>query len=245
MFGLKVINNQESVLVSDNSPVLVYSQRGQIVVQNTSVVDRPAVGTVVFATPVTQTLPPRVFIRFASGRHSSCSIYMTMNGSAGNWTGMTIRAGALGGSTLPRHVLDYVVCVYSLSNNLPSYGMVVFNADGVPVYRSDDRVVRFSKFTKSWTEQNSGSYHLNYLPSNITIDEDDFIEISQMNRGNANMNLFGGIDLMFTSMSILSNSVRTLRLVIQFTTQNRNGQRELGSTLFCIPICKFPITDYP
>ncbi|WP_152987217.1 hypothetical protein [Pseudomonas sp. TTU2014-080ASC] len=244
MFGFQALNDNSSVTISDQYPVLVYSQRGQIVVQNTSVVDREAVGVAMFATPIQQTAPPRLFLRFNSGRHDSCVIYLDMIGSAGNWTGFRVRSGAIGGNTLPRHVFDYVACRYSTPTAPTGYGIAVYNASGVPVYKSSDRVVKYTKFTKAWYRNGNGGMFLNLYPSGITIEDDDYIDTSPFNRGNAHMRID---DLQFTSMRMLSGGQRTLALVSQcsISISALGGPQEVGSTYFCLPICKFPISQYP
>jgi len=239
MFGFQAKNDQDSITISDQFPNLVYSERGQIVVQNTSVVDRPAVGSVTFTNPVTQVAPPSIFVRFNSGRHGSCTIYLQMNGTPGNWTGMTIRAAAIGGGTLPRHVLDYVVCRTTNTSPASGYGMAVYDSDGNPTYKSQDVHVKYSKFTKSWVGSVSG-FFIVLTPVNISIEEDDYIEVSSMNRGNANMYLD-----MYTSLDLLTRGVRECRLITQVSTVGAPYPMEANSTFFCMPICKFPQSVYP
>jgi hypothetical protein len=243
MFGFQAKNDQGSITISDQFPNLIYSERGQIVVQNTSVVDRPAVGSVTFTNPVTQAAPPIIFIRFNSGRHGSCTIYLQMNGTPGNWTGMTIRAAAIGGGTLPRHVLDYVVCRTANTSPASGYGMAVYDSNGNPTYKSQDVHVKYSKFTKSWTR--SGTEFFVILTANsISIEDDDYIEVSSMNRGNANMSLFP--NYMYSSLDLLTGGTRVCRLIIQNSvTQGSGGPMEANSTFFCMPICKFPQSVYP
>lgn len=239
MFGFQAINNAGSVTLNDQFPTLVFSERGQVVVQNTSVVDRPAVGSFSFITAKTNVAPPKIFVRFNSGRHSSCEIYIVMQGGPGNWTGAIVYAGAIGGGTLPRHVIDYVVCDVANQNVTSDYGMVIFNADGVITYKSEDAPVKYSKFTRFWTSTAINQFNFLYTPSGITIDSDDFMDVSSMNRGPSWMN---GANVSFTSMQIYSGGVRMLRLGIQIRTSG--GNISSAGFQFCIPVCKFPSDVY-
>lgn len=249
-FGFEATNNSGSVLLSDIYPTLVYSHRGQIIVENGSVVDRPAVGSVSFPSAIQQIVPPKIFIRFNSGRHNSCNVYLVMNGSPNNWTGFTMYAGAIGGGTLPRHVLDYVVC--KLTDNIPPvspYGMVIYDSTGKQTYKSEDRPVRYDRFTKSWslsvTNAGGGIYFTNLNPVGITIVTDDYIELSPMNRGNAHFTADGNNTGMYTSTQLLSGGTRVLQLVMQNSSSLYTQLSEVGNTFFCMPICKFPTSQYP
>lgn len=242
MFGFQATNELGSLTISDNFPNLVFQERGQIIVRNTSVTDRPAYGVSYFNQPVTQQSPPNIFIRFNSGNHETCNIYMSMLGSPGNWIGFAVWAGAIGGTTLPRHVLDYVLCKFTDSKPATGFGMVVYDSQGNQTYKSEDKSVKFSKFTKSWFRNDNGGEFVNIFPLGITIENDDYIDISSMNRGNVHMSLQR---TQFTSVRILSGGVRTLALVSQNTVSlGIGGPKQLASTNFCIPICKFPIEIY-
>lgn len=247
-FGFEALNNSDSITLSSDYPVLVYSHRGQIVVENTSVVDRPAVGSVGFPSPIQQPTPPKIFIRFNSGRHNSCNIYLVMNGSPNNWTGFTVYAGAIGGGTLPRHVLDYVVCKLTDQNQPTSpFGMVIYDADGNQTYKSEDRLVKYNKFTMAWSYvwiEGSFSSFSNLRPVGITIENDDYIELSSMNRSNAHLGISDSAG-MYLSVQILSGGVRQLVLVRQYSSLAIVRPQEVGNTFFCIPICKFPLSNYP
>lgn len=247
-FGFEARNDLGSVTLSDEYPTLVYSHRGQIIVENGSVVDRPAVGSVSFPFIIQQISPPKVFIRFNSGRHNSCNIYCVMNGSANNWTGFTIYAGALGGGTLPRHVLDYVVCKFTDSTPPTGFGMAIYDSTGKPTYKNQDRAVRYSKFTKSWslsTIISGGIYFANLTPSNITIELDDYIDISSMNRGNGHFTIQGNGTMQYSTAQILTGGTRVLILVQQNSSSLYSASLEVGNTFFCMPICKFPTSQYP
>lgn len=243
MFGFQAINDAGSITISDQYPNLVYSERGQIVVQNSSVVDRPAVGSVTFSKPVLQSAPPSVFVRFNSGRHSSCTIYLQMLGSPGNWTGMTIRAAAIGGGVLPRHVLDYVICKFTTPEEPTGFGLAVYDGNGAPTYKSQDAAVKYTKFTKSWSRSGTANFVI-LTPSGISIEIDDYIEISSINRGNAHQPLLQNYQ--YSSLDLLTDDIRVLRLITQNSIQiGVGGPTQVGSTFFCIPIAKFPISVYP
>lgn len=243
-FGFEAKNNFGDVTLSDEYPTLVYSHRGQIVVENNSVVDRPAVGSASFPSVITQQAPPKIFIRFNSGRHNSCNVYLAMNGSPGSWTGFTIYAGALGGGTLPRHVLDYVVCKLTDNNPATGFGMAIYDSTGKLTYKSADRPVKFTKFTKSWSASYPGGLFFNIVPVGITIEIDDYIEITSINRGNAHQGMRSNT-YMYSSLQILSGGTRTLFLTEQNSSTLLVRPLEVGNTFFCMPICKFPNSQYP
>lgn len=243
-FGFEAINDNNSVIISSDSRPLVYIGRGQVSLTN-SVVDRPAVGSTTFPTVTTQA-PPRIFVRLNSSRHASMNCYVYINGSPGNWTGFTMYAGAQGGGTLPLYVLDYTLCIPSggSGTSLTSgYGMVLYGEDGQEVFNNTQRIVRFGKFTKVWSYTinitSTATFH--NLNSNVSIDPDDYIDITYFNRG---IVLQQVVNAMFTSLILYSNSVRVLQMQTQAT--NRTDQiLDAGITYYCTPICKFPIDRYP
>lgn len=242
-FGFEAINDNSSVIVSSESRPLVYVSRGQVSITN-SVVDRPASGSAGFPAISTQA-PPRVFVRLNSSRHSSMACYITINGSPGNWTSFTIYAAAQGGGTLPLYVVDYVLCVPSggIGTDLTSgYGMVLYGEDGQAVFNHTQRIVKFSKFTKTWTYSKSGSnptFHT--LNSNVTIDLDDYIDITYFNRGTVLQQV---VNIMFTGLVLYSSSTRVLRMQTQ-ATNFTDEILDVGISNYCTPICKFPVAQYP
>lgn len=241
MFGLDVLNNANSTLISSNSRPMIFSERGFVSVTNSSVVDRPAYGSVVFSIPVLTQAPPCVFIRLDSSRHSSLSLYVIMTGVPFNWTGFIIVASAQGGGVLPLYVLEYVVTKNFDLGEATGYGLMLYNEYGVPIFRHDRKLVKYSKFTKKWTlTQTVPGYTFFTFSSNLTIDADDFIDVSSINRGIVHQAV---VNKMFTSLSIYEGSQRVLKLQTQSAAGASNPQN-IPAMNFCIPVCKFPSSVY-
>lgn len=242
-FGFEAVNNEESVIISSVSRPLIYHYRSQISASN-SVVDRPASGTASFPVVTTQA-PPRIFIRVNSTRHSSVSCYVTVNGSPGNWGSFSVFVAAQGGGTLPLYVFDFVVCLPSggsWTDVTEGYGMVIYSENGTPIFNHKQRIVKFSKFTKNWTYGKSGlnpSYHTLY--SNISIDIDDYIDVTYFNRG---VVLQQVVNVMFVGLVLMSSGTRVLWMQTQATNATDNIQ-DVAVSNYSTPICKFPTSRYP
>lgn len=246
MFGVEFLNSEKSVLISAFDRPLVFAFRGTVNVQNTSVVDRPAVGTVVFAAPIPTVAPPRLFVRLNSSRHSSMELYVVMNGSSGAWTGFTIYASAQGGGTLPLYVLDYVIARPSFREPTRTWGMQILEKGSErTLFSSDEYIVRFSKFTKKWTLSVSFSSDFSIIyytyNSGVTIDIDDYIDVTFFNRGIVLQTIF---DVTYTSVRIYDGGVRVLNLQTQ-SFSDSSAPKSVGDINFCTPICKFPASKYP
>lgn len=243
MFGFEAINNDNSVIVSNTNSHLIFSERGTVDVRNNSVVDRPAVGTATFTTPVLTIAPPKVFARLVSSRHSSMTIYTALIGSPGNWTGFRIYAAARGGGILPLYVVDWVCCKNFDRPTTADYGFALYDENGVEIFSSDKKLVKYSKFTKSWTVARtlSGSlFYYTWTPTDILISPDDYIDITSINRGMVSQ----FVDLkQFTSLIIYRDNSPTLLLQTQAGTSQSSPQ-QTDIRKFCMPICKFPTSIY-
>lgn len=244
MIGFEALNLQNSVTISSANRPLVYSHRGQVVVANGSVVDRPAVGSISFPAPIPTAAPPRLFVRVASSRHSSMEMYVVINGSSGAWTGFTIYAAAQGGGTLPQYILDYVIARPSFREPKGDWVFQLLDENGATVFCNEEILVRFSRFTKKWSltqsgASGSGAYYTFY--SGMTIDPDDFIDVTFFNRGIVAQTIEG---LMFTGARLYSGSTRVLALQTQCSLNTSRPTLPSGMN-FCTPICKFPVDRFP
>lgn len=235
-YGLEVTNNSGVVTISNIYKPLVFHRRGTVNVVS-SFSDRPGYGTVTFPTPITTTEPPSLFVRYASGNQSGFSVYYTWLGSAGNWTGFRITSGVFGGSSLQNHFLDWVACKYADTQVNSGYGLQIFGESGQILYGSNkDILVKYSKFTKAWTIDSSTVGYLDYIPTGITIENDDYINISFLDRGMVwakadNNTQYSGINL-------LSSNVR--RFVVNVQLNFPSGRIYPTPGNFAVPICKFP-----
>lgn len=240
-YGLEVFNDNNTLQISSTKPPLIYKERGFVTLTR-NVVDRPAFGVVTFTSPITTYAPPKVFVRVQSSNLPSCQVYITITGSPNNWTGFVMYAGAFGGGVLPMHVIEYVCC-YVYKKEIvspPNYGLELFDENGVSSFHSSANIVHYYKFTKKWTESYFNYFHT-YTPNpDITIDADDFIDISSCNRGPIFVvtNRF-----MFFSFTLRRDSQRTLRISVQVSLPESPQNISLAN--LCIPICKFPISKYP
>lgn len=244
MFGFHSINDAGSILISEKHKHLIFSERGSISLTN-SVVDRPSSGSVLFAKPVSTVEPPQIYVRLQSSRHSSLDTYMYLTGGPGNWTGFVMFGAAMGGGTLPLYVLEFCVCKNVQTAPNSGYGMTIFDEQENPVFSHADKLVKYSGFTKKWTMSKTGavgSFTYFTFRSNVVIQQDDFINISSINKGFINQNVRSNATT-FYSMELYKGNTKVLNLITQSSSFDSNPQR-IGSMCFCIPICKFPISVY-
>lgn len=239
-YGLAVTNDSGSVIISSEYKLLVFSERGTFRITSSNT-DTPGYGSATFLKPVLSIEPPQIFVRYASGPSSNISIYIRVIGSAGNWTGFRVVAGA-GGSVLKNDLIDFVVCKFSDRVSTDTYGMQLWDAAGNPIYTSSDTPVKYSRFTSTWSVRPVGDGTvLDIYRSGLTIESDDFISITSIDRG---YNWFTR-QYIFVSLSILASNVRTCNILVQH--DNRNGEwlyQGTRGTKASIPICKFPIEQY-
>ena len=235
-YGLSVTNDFNSVVISSDYKVLVFAERRLFQITS-RYSDREGGAELAFLKPITTVEPPHVFVRYISGRHPGLSLYLTMRGSSGNWTGFKVTSAVAGGSTTQNFAMEFVACKYSDTKSKDNYGLELFGEDGKIVYSSSDRIVRYSRFTKAWKYVN-GRYVDEYL-SQMAIDPDDFISISSFDFGVA---WFTGSSN-YAGLKLLTGGVRSL-------TMNVNKDTTMGfpkyqeRTMFSLPICKFPIERY-
>lgn len=237
-YGLSVVNDAGTIIIDNTYKILVFSERGSFRITS-QYTDKPGYGGINFSKPITTVEPPQIFIRRESGVTSTLTVYCRLRGSSGNWTGFTLISGA-GGSALQNHLVEYVACKFSDTVSTDNYGLNMWDESGDPIFSSSDKIVKYGKFTKSWgldRSRNPYSY-----TSGLTIDEDDFICISSIDRGVNWM-----IDQhAFVSLTIISGNARVLKMTGQlsaFGVKDWYWQGTRG-TKFTIPVCKFPITRY-
>lgn len=235
-FGLSVANDFGSVIISGAYKIMVFSERGtfQITSQFT---DAEGHGAVTFTKPITTQEPPQVFVRFVSGVHNSLGMFAVLLGGPGNWTGFRVVSSVRGNPNLQNYTLEYVSCMYSNLRSSSDYGLELNDAQGNVIYTSSDNVVRFSKFTKDWTLTQGNL--VDAYSSGLTIDVDDFISISSIDRG---VNWFTS-HAQYSGMTLLDNGVRVLRIHNQFQAGNWYYQGT-NNTCLAIPVCKFPTSRY-
>jgi hypothetical protein len=236
-YGLSVTNNSGSIVISSNYRVLVYSERGtfKITSQNT---DREGFGQVVFLRPVLTQEPPQVFLRYASGVHNTLGIFTVLQGGPGNWTGFYVTSAVRGNPSLQNYDIEYVSCMYSDRPNASRYGLELRDGAGSIVYASSDRVVKYSKFSKSWTWTQGSS--VDYYDSNLTIDADDFVAVTSIDRG---VSWFTG-GASYAGMTLMQNGVRMLRIIRNIPGGGLWFNQGTNGTCLAIPVCKFPIARY-
>lgn len=235
-FGLSVTNDFGSIVISGDHKIMVFSERGTFTITS-QYTDREGQGAVVFIRPIKTQEPPQVFVRFVSGVHDDLGMFTVILGGPGNWTGFRVVSAVRGNPNLQNYTLEYVSCMYSNLQSSPDYGLELSDAQGNIIYTSSDNVVRFSKFTKSWSLTQGNN--VDVFDSGLTIDSDDFISISSIDRG---VNWFTG-HANYAGMTLLSNGVRVLRIHNQKITSEWYFQGT-NNTCLAIPVCKFPSSRY-
>lgn len=235
-YGLSVNNDYGSTVISSDYKIMVFSERGTFNITS-RFSDAEGNGSVTFNKPITTQEPPQVFVRFVSGVHTDLSLYTGLYGGPGNWTGFIVVSAAQGGSNLQNYNLEYVSCMYSNLRSKSGYGLELFDYQGNPIYSSSDNVVRFSKFSRSWTLIQGNQ--VDYYDSGLTIDNDDFISISSLDRG---VSWFTGHSH-FAGLNLLSGGVRKLRINNNIIPGDWYYQGT-NNTCLAIPVCKFPPARY-
>lgn len=235
-FGLSVTNDYGSIIISSDYKIMVFSERGtfNITSQYTNVEGQ---GSVTFIKPIRTQEPPQVFVRFVSGVHNDLAIFTILLGGPGNWTGFRVVSAVRGNPNLQNYTLEYVSCMYSNLKSTSDYGLELFDYQGNAIYTSSDNVVRFSKFSKSWTLTQGNQ--VDYYDSGLTIDADDFISISSIDRG---VGWFTG-HAQYAGLTLLTSGVRMLRIINNIISGDWYYQGT-NNTCLAIPVCKFPISRY-
>ncbi|QLG94964.1 hypothetical protein HZF02_24840 [Pseudomonas yamanorum] len=238
-FGLLVVNNKGAVVVSSDSKVLVFSERGEFRIQS-RYTDRPGYGVANFENPILTQEPPQVFLRIISPSHPSLSVYATILGGPGKWTGFKITSGTMGGKSLQNHLVEFVSCKYSDQRSKSQYGMEIYDEQSKVAFSSSDRVVRYSRFTKHWTYSQSVNY-FDTWDSGMVMEVDEYVSVSSMDRG---VSWFIGHS-QYASLQLMTGNVRKIQIVAQRSVLGDSINIDgLGVTSFSIPICKFPIGEY-
>ncbi|PWY38978.1 hypothetical protein [Pseudomonas sp. RW405] len=238
-YGFKAVNDFGSVTISSVYKVLVFSERGtyQVTSQYT---DRGGEGAVTFLKPITTHEAPQVFVKVQSASHANLGIYISMTGSPGYWTGFRTFSAAPGSSPLQNFILEYVACKFADSVQATGYGMNIWDANGVPVFSAQDKVVRYSKFATSWNMVTNDSTYRVFVP-NVVIDSDDFICVSAFDRG---LN-WATDNSQFSAFNIWLNWAPNLNTYVQrITALGYWYWQGTNDTSFTVPICKFPSDRY-
>ncbi|MEN5036733.1 hypothetical protein [Pseudomonas sp. TWI929] len=234
-YGFQAVNDSGTVTITSTYKLLVFSERGTVRVTS-AYIDRGGQGQATFTRPVLTQAPPQIFIRVQSASHSSLGVYATVLGAPGNWTGFIIDSAATGSSPLQNFTLEYVACKFADVLSGTGYGMEIRDANNSPVFSAADKVVRFSKFATVWTLSVNQQTVRIFTP-NVTIDLDDFICVSAMDRG---VNWFTD-NAQFAAFNIWANSAPNLTLYAQLITAGGYWYWQgTNSTQFTVPICKFP-----
>lgn len=238
-YGLSAINSTGNVVISSDNKVLVFSERGQFRIQS-RYTDRPGYGAANFAMPILTQEPPQIFLRIIVPSHPSLSLYTTILGGPGKWTGFKVTSGTMGGKYLQNHLMEFVSCKYADQRSSSVYGMEIYDENANVDFSSSDRVVRYSRFTKSWSYSQSVNYFDSW-DSGLIMDVDDYLSVSSMDRG---MSWFVN-HAQYASLHMMTGNERRVRVSVQRSTLGDSINIDnLGVTYFSIPICKFPIDRY-
>lgn len=238
-YGFRAVNDYSTVTISSTYKILVFSERGTVRITS-AYIDRGGVGEAVFTRPITTQEAPQLFVRVQSASHASLGVTATLLGGPGNWTGFRIDSAATGASPLQNFVLEYVSCKFADSLQSTGYGMNIRDANGVPVFSARDKVVRYNKFATVWTLATDTQTVRIWTP-NITIDADDFICVSAMDRG---VNWFAE-NSQYAAFNIWAGSKANLTLYVQrILALGYWYWQGSNNTQFTVPVCKFPADRY-
>ena len=242
--GLEVIKDSGSVLITSEYPVLVFSER-QLFQITSRYSDGEGGAQVTFLKPIKTPAPPQVFFRYISGRQNGLAVFITLRGSAGNWTGFNVTSAVAGGNQTQNFAMECVVARFGSDVSQSGDGIEIYADDGTVSFSSKDSVVRYGKFTKKWRwQQFRVPRNLNRFHSDLPIDDDDFISVTSMDFG---VSWFmDGAD--YAGLTLLEGGKRILSMTVNVQVdQNQYGgywYQGTNNTLFSIPVCKFPIDRY-
>jgi len=236
-YGISVVNNYGSVVISSTYKLLVFSERGSFQITS-RYTDKEGSGTVSFSKPISTQEPPQIFLRYVSGVHDNLGVYTTLLGRPGAWTGFTVTSAVRGGSSVQNYTVEYVSCKYADQRSQSVYGMEIWDASGTIVFTDSDKVVRYGKFTKQWTVKSGTSVDI--YSSGLSIDVDDFICVSAIDRGV----VWFADGANFVGLTLLTDGVRVVNISAQRASGGLYYYQGLNNTSFCIPVCKFPADRY-
>lgn len=240
-YGLSATNNGGSVVISSDYKTLVFSERGNFQILS-RYSDGEGYGTVTFVKPIQTQEPPQIFVRCIAASHNNLSFYTRVLGGPGNWTGFSVVRAALGGGVVQNFNLEYVACKYSDKKSVDEYGLEIYDAQERVVYTSSDRVVRYGKFTKSWTyvPPQVAYGRVAVFNSNLPLAHDDFISISSVDRGNSWF--MGSVD--YAGLRIREGGAPVIKILINLNRTDINLHQGTAGSAFSIPVCKFPVERY-
>ncbi len=240
MIGFEAVNDFDSITISDSHRVLVFAERGTFIATSSNS-NTPGYATVTFGRPLTTPAVPELFIRLIDANRASVECYFRFLGGPGNWTGFVMTFAASSAGNLMRHTLEYVLCKFSDSPAISDYGMEFYDAsgNGAVTFNSDDKIVRFNRFTKQWVFLSAADIVMRYT-SGIQMELDEFIGVASFDRGPV---FFRGD---YVGLSLMQNNVRTLGMLINYATPNYSNRGPGGITYFnfSMPICRFPADRY-
>jgi hypothetical protein len=236
-FGISVTNNSDSVMITSQYKIMVFSERGTFRIQS-KYTDREGSGSVTFLRPILSQEPPQIFLRFVNGVHSDLGVYTTILGGAGNWTGFRMTSAVRRGSSLQNYLMEYVSCKYADRQSTDLYGMNIWDENGTILFSASDRVVRYSKFSKVWTKTAGNTVDI--YSSNVTIDADDFVSVSSLDRGV----IWFADGASFVGLNLLTKGALTLNISAQRSGGGYDYNQGVAGQNFCIPVCKFPTSRY-
>lgn len=163
-FGLRVVNDSQAVQIDSIYRILRFKESGTVA----------ANVTYTFSHPVTTQLAPWIFLRPAAG-NNPWFLNLTIHGSAGNWTGFTVRSCyAYNTVFYARNEggWDFIVGAWDMTPNPGAYGMNLYDASGQLIFTDSARYIKLTFQFKTWvysgTDQDNGVKYRFYtldLPS--------------------------------------------------------------------------------
>lgn len=235
-YGLAVVNNYGSLVISNEHKVMVFSERGSFRIES-RYSDGEGYGSVLFSRAIHTNEPPQVFLRHVSGVHAALGVYITLLGGPGHWTGFAVTSAVRGGE-LQNYLMEFVACKFADRPGSEPFGLNLFDSQARPVFSSQDKIVRYHKFAKHW-EKIAGA-QVDIYASHLVIDPDDFVCASAIDRGVAWF--AGGAN--YVGLILLENNAPSLKISAQVTGGGYWYHQGTNGTCFGIPVCKFPPHRY-
>lgn len=180
-YGLKAVNNDSYIQIDSDTPRLCAIHNGKYAASNSNT------ATVLFPTAITTQEPPCIFLRNSPDRNHELYDMLSILGSAGNWTGFSVRAN----NVTWRPAGKWFAAVFA-SQSQSSYGLRLWGGAGEVIYDSSAVAVIVIKANSIWDYKGSVQFPTigaGYFWSNrlvAPLAEDEYFLMNPFSRGAVN-----------------------------------------------------------